>query len=109
VEITINLKDEYFKWLQEMANETQTDKEEMLRSFAVKCIYEYKLRKAIRQYSEGSISLGKASEISGIPKRLLLYKFREIGIPLNLTEKNFVAGMDTLTSIRTQPNSTNSY
>jgi predicted HTH domain antitoxin len=56
--------------------------------------------KAIRKYADGSVSLGKASEIAGIPKRLLKYKLQEIGIPLNLSEGDFNTGMDTLTKAR---------
>jgi predicted HTH domain antitoxin len=52
--------------------------------------------KAIRKYTDGSISLGKASEIAGMPKRLFMYKLQEIGIPLNLSESDFDKGMDTL-------------
>ena len=56
--------------------------------------------KAIRKYTDGSVSLGKASEIAGMPKRLLMYKLQEIGIPLNLSESDFNKGMDTLTKAR---------
>ncbi len=63
-------------------------------------IQEYKLRKAIRKYTEGSVSLGKASEIAGLPKRIFMYRLQEIGIPLNLSESDFVKGMDTLTKAR---------
>jgi predicted HTH domain antitoxin len=61
---------------------------------------EYKLREAIRKYTEGSASLGKASEIAGMPKRLFMYKLQEIGIPLNLSENDFMKGMETLTETR---------
>jgi len=37
-------------------------------------IQEYKLRKAIRKYTEGSVSLGKASEIAGV----CVEEFKEI-------------------------------
>jgi predicted HTH domain antitoxin len=57
---------------------------------------EYKLRKAIRKYTDGSVSLGKASEIAGMPKRLFMYKLQEIGIPLNVSESDFMKVIDTL-------------
>ncbi len=59
-----------------------------------------KYGKAIRKYTEGSVSLGKASEIAGMPKRLLMYKLQEIGIPLNLSESDFNKGMETLMKAR---------
>ncbi|MBU4221020.1 MAG: UPF0175 family protein [Euryarchaeota archaeon] len=61
---------------------------------------ENKSGKAIRKYTDGSVSLGKASEIAGMPKRLLMYKLQEIGIPLNLSESDFNKGMETLTKAR---------
>ncbi len=60
----------------------------------------HKLREAIRKYAEGSVSLGKASEIAGMPKRLFMYKLQEIGIPLNLSENDFMKGIETLTEAR---------
>ena len=63
-------------------------------------LQEYKLRKAIRKYTEGSVSLGKASEIAGMPKRIFMYKLQEIGIPLNLSESDFMKGMDVITKTR---------
>ncbi len=100
MEITVNLKDDHLKWLQEISKETSTDKEELIKSSIIKYIQEYKLRKAIRKYTEGSISLGKASEIAGLPKRLFMYKLQEIGIPLNLSESDIIKGMDVLAKTR---------
>ena len=100
MEITVDLKDDYLKWLHEISKETSTDKEELIKSSIIKYIQEYKLRKAIRKYTEGSASLGKASEIAGLPKRFFMYKLQEIGIPLNLSESDFIKGMDTLTEAR---------
>ena len=59
-----------------------------------------KYGKAIRKYTDGSVSLGKASEIAGMPKRLLMYRLQEIGIRLSLSESDFNKGMDTLTKAR---------
>ena len=100
MEITVDIKDDYFKWLREISKETSTNKEEIIKSSIIKYIQEYKLRKAIRKYTEGSVSLGKASEIAGLPKRIFMYRLQEIGIPLNLSESDFVKGMDTLTKAR---------
>ena len=100
MEISINIKDDYLKWLHEISKETSTDKEELIKISIIKYVQEYKLRKAIRKYTDGSVSLGKASEIAGMPKRLLMYKLQEIGIPLNLSESDFDKGMDTLTKAR---------
>jgi|SRR3972149_3559829 len=100
MEITVNLKDDYLKWLQEISKETSTDKEELVKSFIIKYIQEYKVKKAIRKYTEGSVSLGKASEIAGLPKRMFMYKLQEIGIPLNVSENDIMKGAETLIEAR---------
>ncbi len=66
----------------------------------MKNIDELKLKIAIKSYAESSVSLGKASEIAGLPKRLFMYKLQEIGIPLNLSESDFMKGLDTLTKAK---------
>ena len=44
MEITVDLKDDYLKWLHEISKETATDKEELIKSSVIKYIQEYKLR-----------------------------------------------------------------
>ena len=56
--------------------------------------------KAIRKYIGGSVSLGKASEIAGLPKRMFMYKLQEIGIPLNVSKNDIMKGADTLIEAR---------
>ena len=96
MEIRLNLQDDYLRRLQEISKETSTNKEELIKSSILKYIQEYSLRKAIRKYTEGQVSLGKASEIAGLPKRMFMYKLQEIGIPLNLSKNEIVKAMNTL-------------
>ena len=96
MEIKISLQDNYLRSLQEISKETSTNKEELIKSSILKYIQEYNLGKAIRKYTEGQVSLGKASEIAGLPKRMFMYKLQEIGIPLNLSKNDIVKGMNTL-------------
>jgi len=96
MEIRINLQDDYLGRLQEISKETSTNKEELIKSSILKYIQDYNLRNAIRKYTEGQVSLGKASEIAGLPKRMFMYKLQEIGIPLNLSKNDILKGMNTL-------------
>ena len=100
MEIKISLQDDYLIRLQEISKETSTNKEDLIKSSILKYIQEYNLRKAIRNYTEGIVSLGKASEIAGLPKRMFMYKLQEIGIPLNLSKHDIVKGMDTLSEAK---------
>ena len=96
MEIRINLQDDYLRRLQEISKETSTNKEELIKSSILKYIQDYNLINAIKKYTEGQVSLGKASEISGLPKKMFIYKLQEIGIPLNLSKNDIVKGMNTL-------------
>jgi predicted HTH domain antitoxin len=96
MEITINLQDDYLRRLQEISKETSTNKEELIKSSILKYIQDYNLINAIKKYTEGQVSLGKASEIAGLPKKMFIYKLQEIGIPLNLSKNDIVKGMNTL-------------
>jgi predicted HTH domain antitoxin len=96
MEIKISLQDDYLRRLQEISKETSTNKEELIKSSILKYIQDYNSIKAIWKYIEGQVSLGKASEIAGLPKRMLMYKLQEIGIPLNLSKNDIVKGMNTL-------------
>ena len=100
MEIKISLQDNYLRRLQEISKETSTNKEELIKSSILKYIQEYNLRKAIRKYTESQVSLGKAAEIAGLPKRMFMYKLQEIGIPLNLSKNDIVKGMNTLTEAK---------
>jgi len=96
MEIRINLQDDYLRRLQEISKETSTNKEELIKSSILKSIQEYNLRNAIMKYTEGQVSLGKASEIAGLPKRMFMYKLQKIGIPLNISKNDILKGMNTL-------------
>ena len=96
MQITINLEDNYKNWLKIISKENLTTEKDLVRSFIINYIKEYRLRKGIREYTEGKVSLGKAAEIADIPKRKFRYKLREYGIPLNVNEKDFIKGIETL-------------
>lgn len=63
-------------------------------------IKEYRRRKAIREYVEGDISLGKAAEIAGIPKRKFMAILKDTGILLNVGVEDFVKGFRFLSKLR---------
>ena len=100
MEIKISIQDDYLRRLQEISNETSTNIEELIKSSILNYIQEYNLGKAIRKYTESQVSLGKAAEIAGLPKRMFMYKLQEIGIPLNLSKTDIVKGMDTLAEVK---------
>lgn len=85
-----------------IAKENLTTENDLTRSFIIKYIQEYRLRKGIREYTEGKVSLGKAAEIAGLNKRRFMYILREYGIPLNVREKDFIKGIENITRIRNQ-------
>lgn len=103
MEISVNIENDYIKWLQEIAQDASSTKEDVIHSFVIKYLQEYKLRKAIRKYTEKEISLGKAAEIADMPERDFMHKLQDIGIPLNIDESDLIKGLDVLRVIRKYP------
>ena len=65
-----------------------------------KFINEYRTRKAVRAYVEGEISLGKAAEVAGMPKRKFMAMIEDLGIPLNISAYDLVKGSGFLSAVR---------
>ena len=63
-------------------------------------IKEYRRKKAIREYVESDITLGKAAEIAGVPKRKFMAILKDTGIPLNVGVEDFVKGLGFLSKLR---------
>ena len=61
--------------------------EELISLSVEKFMSEYRLRRAIREYVEGKVSLGKASEIAGVSKRKFMVILEDLGIPLNVSSE----------------------
>ena len=98
--LEIKMKDEYDRWLRKIAEEVRISPEELAYMSIEKFINEYRTRKAVRAYVEGEISLGKAAEVAGMPKRKFMAMIEDLGIPLNISAYDLVKGSGFLSAVR---------
>jgi len=98
--LEIKLKEEYDEWLRKISREVRISPEELAYMSIEKFINEYRTRKAVRAYVEGKISLGKAAEVAGMPKRKFMAMIEDLGIPLNISAYDLVKGSGFLSAVR---------
>ncbi|MCD6255697.1 MAG: UPF0175 family protein [Deltaproteobacteria bacterium] len=98
--LEIKLKEEYDKWLKKIAQEVSISPEELAYISIKKFINEYRMRKAVRAYVEGEISLGKAAEVAGMSKRKFMAVIEDFGIPFNISAHDLVKGFGFLSALR---------
>ena len=65
-----------------------------------KFINEYRMRKAVKEYAEGRLSLGKATEVAGISKRKFMAMIEDFGIPINIDAHDLMKGFGFLSELR---------
>jgi len=94
--LEIKLKEEYDEWLRKIAQEIRSSPEELVYMSVEKFIKEYRMRKAVRAYVEGGISLGKAAEDAGMSKRKFMAMIEDFGVPFNISAYDLVKGFGFL-------------
>ena len=98
--MNLKLSKESREWLKKIAMEEKISEEELISLSVEKFISEYRLRRAIREYVEDKVSLGKASEIAGVSKRKFMVILEDLGIPLNVSSDDFIKGLKVLSKLR---------
>ena len=86
-------------FVEEVAKDEKTDKTTALRTIFTLGAKQYKLEKAIKQYQEGKISIGKAAEKAGISLWEIMDKLKERNIANSLSEEEFTEGLKNLKKI----------
>jgi predicted HTH domain antitoxin len=81
--IGTRIDDEINKKIEFIANEEKTDKSAIIRKLINKGLSDELLEFALKKYRKREISLGKASEISGLPLIDFMQKASENKIPIN--------------------------
>ena len=85
--------------IEEVAKEEKTDKTTALKKIFALGAKQYKLEKAIEQYQEGKISIGKAAEMAGMSLWEIMDKLKERNISNPLSEKEFKEGLKNLEKV----------
>lgn len=94
--ISARLKKEEVAILDEVSKEEKTDKTTALRKIFALGAKEYMLEKAITQYQQGKISIGKAAEKAGISLWEMMDKLKEKNIANPLSEEDFRESLKNL-------------
>lgn len=82
--------------IEEVAREEKTDKTTALKRLFGLGAKQYKLEKAINQYREGKISIGKAAENAEISLWEMMDELKERNIANPLGEEEFKEGLKNL-------------
>lgn len=85
--------------IEEVAKEEKTDKTTALKRIFVLGAKQYKLNKAIKDYQEGKISIGKAAENAGISLWEIMDELKERNIANPLGEEEFTQGLKNLQKV----------
>ena len=76
--------------INERAKEEKTDKTTALRRIFSLGAKQYKLEKAVKQYSESKISIGRAAELAGVSIWEMMDELKRRGIANPLTKEDYV-------------------
>ena len=86
--ITVRLPNEDIETVKQMSALTKKDKSTILREL----VELGKVYLAIREYKEGRISIGRASEIAGLSLSEMIDLLAELGIKSNLELQDYLEG-----------------
>ncbi|MGQ9721664.1 MAG: UPF0175 family protein [Candidatus Jordarchaeum sp.] len=86
---TLRLPKETIKVLEELAKMLRREKSDIMREALQIGVREMKIRLALELYSEGKISFGKMSELTGLGYRELSIELRRRNFPLRYGEERF--------------------
>ena len=75
--------------INERAKEEKTDKTTALRRIFSLGAKQYKLEKAVKQYSESKVSIGRAAELAGISIWEMMDELKRRGIANPLTKEEY--------------------
>lgn len=85
--------------IEEIAQEEKTDKTTALRKIFALGAKQYRLEKAVKEYQEGKISIGKAAEIARVSLWEMMDELKERNIANRLGEEEFKEGLKNLEKV----------
>ncbi len=84
---SIRLSKDIIDELEKISKEEGMDKGIIIRKFLRESIKNFRIKKAMELYREGSISLWKAADLAGITYREALKELKKRNIPFNYTKE----------------------
>ena len=93
--MTIRLPKEDIEIVKQISIENKKDKSTVVREL----IEQGEIYVAIKEYSQGKISIGKASEIAGLTISEIMDLFANLGIKSNIELEDYLEGIKTAEKI----------
>jgi len=87
------------KIIEDRARDEKTDKTTALKRIFALGAKQYKINKAVKQYQEGKISIGKAAQMAGITLWEIMDKLKEKNIPNPLGKEEYLEGLKNLEKV----------
>jgi predicted HTH domain antitoxin len=93
--LSVRLEKEDFDFIVEEAKEEKVDKAKVFREL----VERGRLQKAIEEYKNKKISIGKAAEKAGITLSEMIDKLAELGIKNTMTKEQYLQGIKNLEEV----------
>lgn len=93
--VSLRMDEGNYDFLKKWAKEEKEDLSKAVREVVDKG----RLMLAIEKYKKGKVSLGKASEISGLPVGQLITVLSEYGVESNLEKEDYLQGLENLKTV----------
>ena len=93
--VSLRMDEENYDFLKKWAKEEKEDLSKAVREV----IDKGRLMLAIEKYKKGEVSLGKASEIAGLPVGQVLTVLSEYGVESNLEKEDYLQGLENLKAV----------
>ncbi len=94
--VSVRIDKEKLAEIRDLSKEEKRKNSEILREALELGIRQKKLAIALDKYKKKEVSIGKASEISGLPLTRFLDMLREKNVPFNYTAKDFAEDVEDL-------------
>ncbi len=85
--------------IEERARDEKTDKTTALRRIFDLGAKQYKLEKAVKQYSESKVSMGRAAELAGISIWEMMDELKQRNVSNPLTKEDYLESRRILTKV----------
>jgi predicted HTH domain antitoxin len=93
--MSIRMDEENYRFLNRLAKDEKADLSKAVRDV----VYRGRIMLAIERYKKGTISLGKAAELAGVPVGEMIALLSEYGVKSNLGTDDYLEGLANLKKV----------
>ncbi len=93
--ISIRIDEDNYEFLSSLSKDEKAGLSRAVREL----VHKGRLMLAVERYKNGEASLGKASELAGLPIGRMMTVLQEYGVQSNLEEDDYIDGLVTLRKV----------